>query len=70
MTNSLTVTVNIEELEGVVAGMISWPSAAQEIANYLSATNPGFDRQKFLRRIEEQWEGRNEFPDPDDEIPY
>jgi hypothetical protein len=40
------------------------------VADELAATNPRFDKEKFLRRATKAWEDRHEIGEIDDEIPY
>ena len=35
---------------------ISWPSKLHEIADKLAATNPRFDKDKFIQRATKAWE--------------
>ena len=54
----------------VVGPTLGFASQAHEIADHLQATNPKFDREKFIERTIKAWEVRNPLPELDDEIPY
>lgn len=56
-----------------IGPLLYWPTALHEIADKLAASNPRFDRDKFISRATNAWEKHNkhmlEVP-IDDEIPY
>ena len=59
----------------VIAPHISWPTKLREIADELEATNPAFDRRKFLSRATKAWESAQDVDEitefvHDDEVPY
>lgn len=50
---------------------VSWPSKLHEIADELAATNPLFDKNKFIVRATKAWEDNNLEQVPiNDEILY
>ena len=49
---------------------VAWPSKLHDIADELAATNPLFNKDKFIERAAKAWEDSNELPELDDEIPY
>jgi len=49
---------------------VAWPSKLHHIADELAATNPLFNKDKFIERATKAWEDNNELPELDDEIPY
>lgn len=56
-----------------IAPMVSWPSHIHSIADKLEATNPNFNRDRFIERATSAWEKNYEGRYPsncDDEIPY
>ena len=54
----------------VIAPQVSWPTKLREIADELEATNPAFDRRKFLYRATKAWEAAQNVDELNDEIPY
>ena len=59
-----------EYLADNVAPLMAWPSAIVAMANKLKATNPKFNKEKFLKRAIAAWELANPVEDFDDDIPY
>lgn len=53
-----------------IGPLVAWPSHLESIADELEATNPRFDRHKFIQRATKAWEERNEISQLDDCIPY
>ena len=53
-----------------VGPLVGWPSQLHDIADKLAATNPRFDREKFINRACKAWEDNNPREEIDDEIPY
>lgn len=56
-----------------IGPLLYWPTAVQEIADKLVATNPRFDREKFISRATNAWEQHHKYmleDIKDDEIPY
>lgn len=54
-----------------IAPKVEWPSHLHDIADTLAATNPRFDKQKFLVRATKAWENNNlQQEQIDDEIMY
>ena len=56
-----------------IGPLLHWPTAVHEIADKLAATNPRFDREKFVSRAVNAWEQHHHamLEDiTDDEIPY
>lgn len=51
-------------------GPITYPTELARIADQLAATNPRFDREKFLDRAIKNYEANNVPADLDDHIPY
>ena len=50
---------------------ITWPSHLHDIADKLAATNPLFDKHKFIERATKAWEDANLNKEPlDDEIMF
>ena len=54
----------------VIAPQVSWPTKLRDIANELEATNPAFNRGKFLSRATKAWEAAQNVDELNDEIPY
>lgn len=56
-----------------IGPLVHWPSALHDVADKLAATNPRFDRDKFISRATNAWEQHHqhilEVP-IDDEIIY
>ena len=54
-----------------MAPHFKWPTHIEEIADKLAATNPRFNREKFVERAIKAWEANN-LPEEinDDYIPY
>lgn len=53
-----------------IGPLVGWPSAIPALADELAATNPRFDRDKFIQRATKAWEEKHEVPKVYDEIPY
>lgn len=56
-----------------VGPMVPWPSALHDLADKLAASNPRFNREKFLSRATNAWEQHHKFiveAPLDDEIIY
>lgn len=49
---------------------VAWPSQLLDIADHLAATNPAFNRQKFLDRAVNAWEKHNPPEEINDEIRF
>lgn len=53
-----------------VGPMVGWPSQLHDLADKLAASNPRFDREKFINRATAAWE-KNYVPrEFEDEISY
>ena len=61
---------DFEFLADFIGPLVGWPSNLHVVADELEATNPRFNREKFLRRATKAWEDRHEIGEIDDEIPY
>lgn len=61
---------HFEFFADVVGPMVGYPSQLQDIADKLEATNPRFNREKFLERAIKAWEDNHEIGELDDQIPY
>lgn len=57
----------LDYLADVFGDLVPWPTSLEAVADKLEATNPRFDRDKFIRRATERWESNHPFAD---EIPY
>ena len=53
-----------------VALVLGWPTYITAMADKLAATNPKFDKEKFVARATAAWEKANPVEDIDDGIPY
>jgi len=53
-----------------IGPLVSWPSHLHSIADVLAATNPKFDRNKFLVRATSAWEANHEYEELNDEIKF
>jgi len=53
-----------------VAPLMSWPTQIHKMADELAATNPKFNRDKFIQRAVAAWEKANPREPIDDHIPY
>jgi len=54
----------------VIAPQVSWPTKLRDIADELEATNPAFNRGKFLSRATKAWEAAQGVDELNDEVPY
>ena len=54
----------------VIAPQVSWPTKLRDIADELEATNPKFNRERFLSRATKAWEAAQDVDEIDDEVPY
>jgi hypothetical protein len=54
----------------VVGPRVSWPTYLEAIADAIAATNPSFNRERFINRATNGWEQAYEPPILDDWIPY
>jgi hypothetical protein len=61
---------HFEYLADHVAPLMPWPSFIVAMAEELKATNPKFNKEKFLKRAVAAWELANPAEDLNDEIPY
>ena len=59
-----------EFLADEVAPVLGWPTYITAMADKLAATNPKFDKEKFVARATAAWEKANPVEDIDDGIPY
>jgi|TARA_R110000824_G_scaffold25412_2_gene88596 hypothetical protein len=59
-----------EFLADKLGPLVPWPTHLHSIADELEATNPKFDRDKFIRRGTEAWENNFNPPVFDDEIVF
>lgn len=59
-----------EFLADEVAPIMGWPTHIADMADKLAATNPKFDKEKFLARAIKAWEEAHPPEEIDDEIPY
>jgi hypothetical protein len=55
-----------------IAPMMHWPTHINELADKLQATNPRFNRERFIERATKAWEANYQahMGDIDDEVPY
>jgi len=67
---SLMQQRHFEYIADNVAPLLPWPSKIQEMADKLAATNPRFDRKKFIDRAIKAWEAANPMEELDDYIPH
>lgn len=67
-----TMTRKHFEFMADTMGAEIYPSRMEVIADQIAATNPNFNRQKFIDRAEKAWldAHRDEWEIRDDEIPY
>ena len=61
---------DFEYFADLIGPLVSWPSHLHVVADELAATNPRFDREKFLRRATKAWEDKHDIAAINDEIPY
>ena len=54
----------------IIAPQVAWPTQLVEIANELKATNPKFNKERFLNRANKAWEAARDVDKIDDEVPY
>ena len=59
-----------EFIADTIGPLVPFPTALHDVADALEATNPRFDRNKFIRRGTKAWEDRHDIGEIDDEIPY
>ena len=60
---------HFEWLADKVAPVLPWPTHIEVLADELAATNPRFDRSKFVARAVKNWEDNYNPPEIDDTIP-
>lgn len=60
---------HFEWLADEVAPTLPWPTHIEVLADELAATNPRFDRGKFVARAVKNWEDNYNPPEIDDTIP-
>lgn len=60
---------HFEWLADKVAPTLPWPTHIEMLADELVATNPRFDRDKFVARAVKNWEDNYNPPEIDDFIP-
>ena len=53
-----------------IGPMVGWPSHIPAIADELAATNPRFNRERFIERAVKAWEANHKPMEIDDVIPY
>lgn len=61
---------HFEYLATELGPLVPYPTALHDVADILEATNPRFDREKFIRRGTKAWEEKHPIGEIDDEIPY
>lgn len=56
----------------LIGPMVAWPSHLQTLADELAATNPRFDKDKFIQRAVKAWEANHSqyLQEVEDEIVY
>ena len=56
----------------MIGPMVAWPSHLQTLANELAATNPRFDKDKFIQRAVKAWEANHSqyLQEVEDEVVY
>jgi hypothetical protein len=56
----------------MIGPMVAWPSHLQAVADGLAATNPLFNRDKFIQRAVKAWEANHSqyLQEVEDEIAY
>ena len=67
---SLMQRRHYEFLADEVAPLLGWPSQIRPMADKLAATNPKFNKEKFIQRAIKAWELAHPMEEIDDEIPY
>lgn len=67
---SLMQRRHYEFLADEVAPLMGWPTQITAMAEKLAATNPKFNKGKFIERAVKAWEDANPMEELDDEIPY
>jgi len=67
---SLMQQRHYEFLADNVAPLLGWPTQIDRMADELAATNPKFNRDKFIQRAVAAWEKANPMELLDDNIPY
>ena len=67
MSLSLTKSTTFEQMADDFGASASWPTQILVWADILAAHNPGFDRDKFVRRATKKWEETCE-PTPDEDL--
>ena len=60
---------HFEWLADKIAPRLPWPTHIEVLADELAATNPRFDRDKFVARAVKNWEDNYNPPEIDDFIP-
>ncbi len=67
---SLMQTRHFNYLADTVAPLLGWPGKIREMADALAATNPRFNKEKFIERATKAWEEANPVEEIDDYIPH
>jgi len=67
---SLMQQRHFEYLADNVAPLLAWPTQISKMADELAATNPRFNKEKFIQRATKAWEEANPMEPVDDYIPY
>ena len=67
---SLMQQRHFEYIADNVAPLLPWPAKIQDMADKLAATNPRFDRKKFIDRATKAREAANPMEELDDYIPH
>lgn len=67
---SLMQQRHFEYLADNVAPLLAWPTQISKMADKLAATNPLFNKQKFIQRATKAWEEANHMEELDDYIPH
>lgn len=66
MTTPRMTRGHYEFIADNIGPLVSWPSHLHSIADVLAATNPRFDRDKFISRATSAWELNHEFNSVDE----
>ena len=67
---SLMQQRHFEYLADNVAPLLAWPTQIRKMSDELAATNPRFNKEKFIKRATKAWEAANPMEPMDDYIPH
>lgn len=66
------INLTYDDMADIMGQQVPWPTHLQDIADELQARDPGFNRERFIKRATEIWEKNydNRHHPIEDHIPY